>query len=106
MGSSAEVPSWAQVRPAGVAITVVVSPGARATEVVGTYGDALKVRVAAPPTEGKANAQLIRFIARTMGIPASDVRLLFGHSARRKGLLIVGCGVSDIVESLQPPRAG
>jgi len=47
-------------------------------------GDALKVRVSAPANEGKANAELVRFLARQLGVPARDVEIVSGHQARTK----------------------
>lgn len=65
-----------------------VQPGARSTEVTGTHGDALKLRLAAPPVDGKANAALIDFLARRLGLPKASIRLVSGQSARRKRLEI------------------
>jgi uncharacterized protein (TIGR00251 family) len=61
-----------------------VQPGASRTEVAGTHGDALKVRLAAPPVDGKANAELLRFLAEAFGVPRRDVTLLRGESSRAK----------------------
>jgi uncharacterized protein (TIGR00251 family) len=61
-----------------------VQPGARRTEVVGAHGDALKIRLAAPAVDGKANAELLRFIAAGFGVPLASVRLLRGETGRRK----------------------
>jgi uncharacterized protein len=67
-----------------VRILVYVQPRAARTEVVGEHGDALKVRVAAPPVDGAANDELVRFLAKQLRIPVSSVRLVGGASARRK----------------------
>ena len=65
-------------------ITVHVVPGAKHTEYVGAHGDALKVRVTAPPVDGKANALLQRFLADTFGLGNSAVELVGGATSRRK----------------------
>ena len=54
-------------------LTLHIQPGARKTEVVGLHGDALKIRLAAPPVDGKANAALIAFIADRLGLAKSAV---------------------------------
>jgi len=65
-------------------LTLHVQPGASRTEVTGTHGDALKVRLAAPPVDGKANAELLRFLAEVFGVPRRNVTLLRGESSRAK----------------------
>ena len=65
-------------------LTLHVQPGASRTEVAGTHGDALKMRLAAPPVDGKANAELLRFLAEVFGVPRRNVTLLRGESSRAK----------------------
>jgi len=61
-----------------------VQPGAKRTEVAGVHGDALKVRLAAPPVDGKANAELLRFLADAFGVPLRQVALVRGETSRQK----------------------
>jgi len=65
-------------------LTLHVQPGAARTEVAGTHGDALKVRLAAPPVDGKANAELLRFLAEVFGVPRRNVTLVRGETSRAK----------------------
>lgn len=65
-------------------LTVHVQPGAKATCVAGLHGDALKIRLAAPPAEGRANDELARFLAVTFGVPLRQVRIMQGSRSRRK----------------------
>jgi len=66
-------------------LTVRVSPGASRTEIAGRMADGrLKVRVAAPPEDGRANAALLKLLARELGVDARDVALVAGHGARDK----------------------
>jgi len=71
-----------------VVVTVHVQPGARRTEVVGRHGDALKVRVTAPPVDGQANQAVIALLAATLAVPPSSITLAAGTSSRRKRLRI------------------
>ena len=66
----------------GVVLHLHVQPGARKTQVAGLHGDALKIRLAAPPVDGKANACLIAFLAAQLGIAKSAIRLLSGDTSR------------------------
>jgi uncharacterized protein len=69
---------------AALQLTLHVQPGASRTAVIGTHGDALKVRLAAPPVDGKANAELLRFLAEAFGVPRRNVTLLRGETSRAK----------------------
>ncbi len=65
-------------------LTLHVQPGAKQTEAVGMHGDAMKVRLAAPPVEGAANAALIEFLAGIFGVRQCQVKLKRGIKSRRK----------------------
>ena len=64
-----------------------VVPGARSTEIVGFYGGALRIRVAAPPERGRANKALIAHLSQQLGV---RVRLMSGAGSRRKRLVVPG----------------
>lgn len=68
----------------GLLVAVHVQPGAGSTELTGRHGDALKVRVGAPPTGGRANEAVIGLLARTFGIAAKDIELTSGQTSRLK----------------------
>ena len=80
-------------------IALHVVPRARATAVAGTHGDAIKVRVAAPPVDGAANEELVRFVAACLGVPAGHVKVVGGASGRRKTIAVSG------IESVELRRA-
>lgn len=67
-----------------------VQPGASRTHVTGLHGDALKIRLAAPPVEGRANAMLLRFIAGYFNVPEYRVRLIQGARSRHKVVQVTG----------------
>ncbi|MFN4343245.1 MAG: DUF167 domain-containing protein [Azonexus sp.] len=73
-----------------ITLTLHIQPGAKKNEFAGRHGDALKIRLAAPPVDGKANEALIRFIADTLGLPKSAVCLKSGQTSRRKVLEVSG----------------
>ena len=61
-----------------------IVPNAKRDEVIGEFGDAVKVKVAAPAVEGKANEALLQFIAEKLGINRRDIRLIAGEKSRDK----------------------
>jgi len=77
-----------------------IVPRARATAVAGMHGDAVKVRVAAPPVDGAANAELVRFVAARLGVPASAVTIAGGAGGRRKTIAVQGVASDEIRHAL------
>ncbi len=69
-------------------LNVRVQPKASRDEIVGPLGSDLKVRITAPPAEGKANIHLVRFLAKTFGVPRTRVTLVSGERGRSKRLRI------------------
>ena len=67
-----------------------VVPGANRPGIVGRHGDAWKVRVAAPPEDGRANDAVLELLARTLDLPRRDVRLATGASSRDKVVVLEG----------------
>jgi len=89
--------NWYELKRDGVAIHVHAQPGAKRTEIVGLHGDCVKVRLASPPVDGKANACLIEFLARRMGVKKSQVSITRGMSARRKTVFVAAAGLQPAV---------
>lgn len=83
------MPSWARRTKDGWLIAVHVQPGAKKSEIAGLHGDALKIRVAAPALEGKANAAVIALIAERTGVAKSKIRVLRGERSREKQIEIL-----------------
>ena len=75
---------WLREGTGRTTLTLHIQPGAKKTEVAGKHGDALKIRLAAPPVDGKANAALINFVADRLGLAKSAVSLKSGQTSRRK----------------------
>jgi uncharacterized protein (TIGR00251 family) len=78
-----------------------VSPGARTNAVVGRHGEAWKVRVSAPPEDGRANAAVIRLLADTLGVPARTISVVSGHGARDKLVELTGIPPDEIERRLE-----
>ena len=72
-----------------------VSPGASTTALAGQHGDAWKIRVAAPPEDGKANEAVLRLLAERLELPRSSVRLVSGTSGRDKIVELEGISGPD-----------
>lgn len=77
-----------------------IQPGAKKSAVTGLHGDALKIRLAAPPVEGKANQALILFLSDALGIPKNAVELVTGETNRNKRVVIHGLAAEDIASRL------
>ena len=72
----------------GVLLQLSVMPNAKRTEVDGLHDGALRVRLAVPPIDGRANEVLVAWLAKQLGVPRRDVELLRGESGRRKQVAI------------------
>jgi len=83
----------------GVSFAVRVQPGAKREGVVGVYGDAVKIALAAPAVDGRANDALVRFMAELLRVPRMSVEIIAGQSSRSKVLRVLGLSV-DVVKAL------
>ena len=92
---------WLRPGERQTTLTLHIQPGAKKTEVAGEHGDALKIRLAAPPVDGKANAALIAFVADRLGVAKSAVSLKSGQTSRRK-VLEVNAAPADTAQRLLP----
>ena len=79
--------------PHGITLDVVIHPKSSRDEIVGMHGDALKIKLTAPPVDGKANAALIAFLAKKLGIAKSRITIIRGETSRRKTIHIAGIDV-------------
>jgi hypothetical protein len=84
----------------GAILTVHIQPKASTTECVGIHGDAIKIRVAAPPVDGAANDELIRFLARRLSLPSTSVQIHSGAGGRHKRVLIKGATAQLVMTRL------
>jgi uncharacterized protein (TIGR00251 family) len=81
-------------------IPVKVHPRAKRSTVTGRFGDAWKLDLAAPPVDGKANDECIRFFAELAGVPRSRVRIVSGAGSRMKVVEVEGLAQEELERKL------
>lgn len=84
-----------------VTLAIKVVPRASKNQIVGIEGDALKIRLNAPPVEGKANDALIECLAKELGIARTQIEIIAGQSARRKIVRLRGISASEVQERIK-----
>jgi uncharacterized protein (TIGR00251 family) len=84
-----------------VSFAIKVVPRARKNEIAGIEGDAVKIRLNAPPVEGKANAALIAFLAEWLAIRRAQVEIVTGETSRRKVVRVRGIPARQIEEKIR-----
>ncbi|MBV8635726.1 MAG: DUF167 domain-containing protein [Burkholderiaceae bacterium] len=104
-GAPDTAPSWIRQTSSGVRLTVLVTPNAKKSEIVGVQDGALKIKLQAQPIEGKANEALVRFLAGRLDLPRKSVELTHGASSRNKTLEIRGVELDAALRLLAPPPA-
>lgn len=90
-----------------IVFLIHVVPKSKKSEVAGIHDDALKIKVAAPPVEGRANAECVRLLSDVLGVKRNRVIIISGHESRRKTVAVRGMKRSDIesiLAELVPPR--
>ena len=98
--SSSGERGWLQARDGAVRLRVWAVPGARSSEIAGERDGYLRIRLAAPPREGRANDELRRFIAVKVGVPRADVDVTAGRRSRRKTVMVRGTTAARVVAGL------
>lgn len=82
-------------------IRVRVVPRSSVNQISGIDEDVIKVKLTAPPVEGKANKALVQFLAKTLGVARGDVEILSGERSRVKSIRIYGLSHDDVKERLK-----
>ena len=82
------MPAWCRWDGEDLILALRVQPRASRDELAGPHGERFRVRIAAPPVDGKANAHLLRFLADCFGVPVADARLERGETGRDKQVRI------------------
>ena len=91
---------WIRETQRGVLLPVRAVPRASKNEIQGVHGAALKVRLQAPPIEGKANAALIRFLSEALDIPRAQISIASGETGRNKAVLITGLSKTELIRKI------
>jgi len=85
---------------AGCSFAVRVHPRAKRDAIAGAVGDALKVALASPPVEGRANEACIEFLARLLGVSRSAIEIISGQSSRNKVVRVTGISAATVRQRL------
>ena len=88
---------WYRLQDTTITLTLHIQPGSKRNEIIGLHGDALKIKLAAPPVEGRANEALLKFIAELFDVPLRNVTLKQGEQSRRKVVLVTCCDIDPEV---------
>ena len=91
---------WLRQGVQQVILTLHIQPGAKKTELAGSHGEALKIRLAAPPVDGRANACLLAFLAKRLGLAKRQVTLVSGETSRAKRVSVEGLDAESVRQKL------
>ncbi|MDR3606160.1 MAG: DUF167 family protein [Oligoflexia bacterium] len=102
---SATPPKWISQASNGVVLRLHIQPKASRSQICGEHGEGesirLKVRIAAPPLDGAANEELLRFLKKCLGVPTSRLHLIRGETSRSKDVLVEGASTDAILAILK-----
>ena len=84
-----------------IILKVYLQPKSSKNEVVGPYRDGIKVKITAPPIEGKANEAVIRFLAKELGVSPSSIEIIRGQHTRQKTLKISGYMDQELMKKME-----
>jgi uncharacterized protein (TIGR00251 family) len=86
--------------PEGVIISLYIQPGASKTEVIGEHNGLLKIKIKAPPVDGKANEEVLRFLSKVLNVSKSQIEILKGDKSREKKVLVRSTEIEAVQKSL------
>ncbi len=95
--------SWITQTPRGIILSIHATPRASKAGIQGLHGDALKIRLRAPPVDGKANAALVEYLAELLKVPERSLSLLTGETGRQKRILVEGIDLATAASRLGIP---
>ena len=85
----------------GVRLTLFIQPKASKNEIIGPHNGALKIKITAPPVDGKANAKLVDFLSEVLDIPKRQIEILKGETGRNKSVEILGLSEDEVRTKLK-----
>ena len=92
---------YLQPRGSDLIIEILVKPQAKNSKILGTHGDRLKIAIAEIADKGKANEELIAFLAECLQKPKAHISILTGHTSKQKRLLIIDCTEESFLKILE-----
>ncbi|MFU7598337.1 DUF167 domain-containing protein [Legionella pneumophila] len=87
---------WYKQKNNGLILSLLIQPGAKCNQVVGAVGGELKIKIAAPSIEDKANMELVRYLSVLFKVPKSQIKIKRGLKSRHKIIEVIGCGVDAL----------
>ena len=93
-------PAWVRDEAGGAVLELLIQPRASRTRVVGEHDGRLKLQLAAPPVEGKANQALVDFLAAALGVRRGDLEIARGETGRRKAVRVGGRTAAQVAAAL------
>lgn len=87
----------------GVTLTLTIQANAHKSEIVGLYNDTLKIKIKAPPVDGKANKEIISFLSETLNIAQKNIEILKGDKNKNKIVLLMGETLQSLTLKLCQP---
>ncbi len=96
------MPSWTVLETTeGIQFKIKVLPRAAKNEISGIQGDALKLRLTAPPVDGAANEACVHFLAEWLNVPKKSVEIISGHTSQHKIVRIIGVKKAEIMKRVE-----
>ena len=96
------LPGFVQVKQEGIVLAVLVQPGAKKSEVIGPTPDGfLKIKIAAPAVENKANLELVSFLSDYLDVRKSEIEIILGQASRRKRISIKAIPQEQVLAKLK-----
>lgn len=92
--------SWFTVDARGVSMQLIISANAAKNEIIGVHDGRLKIKICKPAINGKANQELVRFLARTFSCAKSDIQVVHGEQIKQKTILITGLSKEHLQSGL------
>lgn len=83
-------------------ITLGIIPGAARNEVIGLRDGTLRIKITAPPREGKANRELLAYLSQLLGVSQGTLNILSGHTSRNKVISVTGLNREEVMRRLMP----
>jgi len=95
---------WIKEIAQGILFKIVVQPRASDNKIIGLHGDALKIKLTAPPVDGAANKMVVAYLSKCLNVPKSRIEIKAGHTGRQKQILLrraTGKPITDEIDRIR-----